>query len=538
MVSRRARNWLLTGGAVVTAAAAVAGVLAFWGPEAEQEKPGSSTPGRRPVLAAEAATGFLSAFGNNDIGSSAGLTDNRAAAEPVLKALRNPAQDTRPEMVTLRAKATPAPAPEQSELSVPFTARWLFGGGRVWEYEHTLPLRKENGSWAVRWAPEVLHPQFAAGRTLSMTTANADGELIGGDGKPVAGNDLSPQLLPTVRRALAGDLQGELSWALVLKEPDGKVTTTLAERKGKAANNAALTLLPQVQAAAQAAVNTQKSNPAMIVAIRSTGEILAIAQNPAADAKGLPALTGLYEPGSTFKVVTAAAVLQAGKADPGTVLPCPKEDVIKQRRVRNDDNFDLGEVPLSTAFAQSCNTTFARLAADLPTSTLPDAARQLGIGADFDVMGITTNTGSVPTPASPAAQVEASFGQGQVRTSPFGMALVSATVAAGGRRPVPILVRGQKTTVNGPGALLPANVANQLRTLMRGVVTNGTAKPLNGLGPVHGKTGTAQFGDGTQAHGWFTGFRNNIAFAVLIDNAGSSKPAVTMAAQFLKSHNA
>ncbi|MGW0523726.1 penicillin-binding transpeptidase domain-containing protein [Crossiella sp. NPDC003009] len=533
MVSKRARTWVLTGGAVVAAVAAAAGVLVLWGPGEAEEKPGSSTASRSPVSATEAANGFLSAFANNDISSSAALTDDRGAAEPALKSLRNPAPESRPSKILAKPKAPPQPKPEDTELTVPFTARWEFEGGRVWQYEHELKLRKENNRWAVRWTPEALHPQLTAGRTLALTTASGDGELLGGDGKPVADNDLSPSVLPAVRRALAGDLKGETSWQLLVKEPDGKQAAVLAEHKGKAAKNVGITLLPQVQAAAQKAVNGEK-RPAMIVAMRNTGELLAIAQNTAADTKGVPALSGLYAPGSTFKIATAAAVLQAGKADPGTVLPCPSEETIKQRRVRNDEKFDLGEVPLRTAFARSCNTTFANLAADLPTTALPEAARQLGIGADFDVPGIKTNTGNVPTPAAGAAQVEASFGQGTVQTSPFGLALVCATIANNGKPPVPSLVRGQQTAVNKAATPLPSGVAGQLKGMMREVVTTGTAKGLSGFGAVHGKTGTAQFGDGTQSHGWFAGFRGNVAFAVLIEDAGSSKAAVGMTGEFLK----
>lgn len=531
MVNKRARTWLLTGGALATAAITVTGVLVLW-PDSAEDKPSSSTPSRSPISADEAAAGFLSAFANNDISSSAARTDNRGAAEPVLKALRNPAPESRPDKIVARLKTRPSPGPEETDLTVPFTMRWEFGKNRVWEYEHTLSLHKDGSRWSVKWTPQTLHPELTPGRTLSLSDSVNNGELLGGDGKPISGNDLSPAVLPAVRRATSAQLKGEPSWRLTLKEPDGREVSTLAEHKGKAADNAAVSLLPAVQGAAQRAVSGAKT-PAMIVAMRTTGEILAVAQNQAADAKGLPALSGLYPPGSTFKIATAAAVLQAGAATPTTVLPCPGEQTINQRRVRNDESFTLGEVPLRTAFAHSCNTTFAQLASDLPTRSLPDAARQLGIGVDYDIPGITTNTGNVREPGSPAAQVETSFGQGQAQTSPFGMALAAATVA-GGRRPIPGLLKGEQTTVKDPAPHPSSGVAAQLRGMMREVVTGGTAKALGGLGPVHGKTGTAQFGDGTRSHGWFVGFRNNVAFAVLIEDAGSSKPAVAMAAQFLK----
>ncbi len=97
--------------------------------------------------------------------------------------------------------------------------------------------------------------------------------------------------------------------------------------------------------------------PAAIVALRpSTGAVLAVAQNAPADAQGAIALTCLYPPGSTFKTVTTSAALQAGKVTPDTVLPCPGTENIEGRQIPNDDNFDLGSVPLHSAFAHSCNT--------------------------------------------------------------------------------------------------------------------------------------------------------------------------------------
>jgi cell division protein FtsI/penicillin-binding protein 2 len=69
--------------------------------------------------------------------------------------------------------------------------------------------------------------------------------------------------------------------------------------------------------------------------------------------------------------------------------------------------------------------------------------------------------------------------------------------------------------------------------MMREVVTAGTARALAGSGEVYGKTGTAQFGDGTRSHGWFVGYRGDLAFAVLVVDAGSSAPAVQTAARLL-----
>jgi cell division protein FtsI/penicillin-binding protein 2 len=202
--------------------------------------------------------------------------------------------------------------------------------------------------------------------------------------------------------------------------------------------------------------------------------------------------------------------------------------------VPNEDRFDLGTVPLRKAFARSCNTTFAQLGSSLAADALPTAARTLGLGADYAVPGMLTVTGSVPVATDPVLRAENGFGQGQVLASPFGMALVAATVAHAAPV-VPELIRGRPTAVTAAASAPDPAVLAQVRTMMRAVVTEGTATKLNGLGEVYGKTGTAEFDlDGRRgAHGWFAGFRGDVAFAVLVVDGGSSTPAVEVAGRFL-----
>ena len=240
---------------------------------------------------------------------------------------------------------------------------------------------------------------------------------------------------------------------------------------------------------------------------------------------------GLYPPGSTFKIVTAAAALERDMATPNTLLGCPGKLDIGHRTVTNYNAFDLGTVPLSRAFANSCNTTFAELASTMPPRGLTTAAARYGLGPDFMVDGIPTVTGSVPPTVDLTERVEDGFGQGKVLASPFGMALVAATVAAG-KTPVPHLIEGRQTEVDGQiGEPLSPEIIDGLRPMMRLVVTNGTAKELNGLGDVRGKTGEAEFDGGS--HAWFTGYRGDLAFAALIVGGGSSEYAVRMCRDML-----
>ncbi|WP_280434151.1 penicillin-binding transpeptidase domain-containing protein [Nocardia carnea] len=321
-------------------------------------------------------------------------------------------------------------------------------------------------------------------------------------------------------------------WVVQAETPEG--ATRIAGRDPGQTADLQATIDTGLQRAAETALDPIEQ-AAAIVAIRpSTGEIVAAGQNAAADAEGPIAFTGLYPPGSTFKTVTTAAVLDAGTATPDTVLPCPGVADIEGRRIPNDDSFDLGEVPLHTAFARSCNTTMAGLAVQLPPEALTTTAERLGLGVDYVTPGLTTVTGSVPVPANSAERVEASIGQGAVTATPFGMALVAASIADGAT-PAPVMLAGQPGKPDRTPPPLPTAVTDQLKTMMRETVTAGTATQLADIPGLLGKTGTAEYGDNTNAHGWFVGIRGDLAFAVFVADAGSSGPAVEAAGRMLRS---
>nr|WP_255426396.1 penicillin-binding transpeptidase domain-containing protein [Pseudonocardia sp. C8] len=343
------------------------------------------------------------------------------------------------------------------------------------------------------------------------------------------------QVIQGARADIEKAAGGTPGWSVDAVGPDGATVRSLAGTPPGPGKPVTLELDRAVQDAAQAAVNGE-SRQAMIVAVRpSTGAVLAVAQNPAADRDGALALTGRYPPGSTFKIVTAYGAMPAQNLTPQSPVDCPGTTVIDGRTIPNEDTFALGTVPLQQAFARSCNTTFSRLALALPPDGLPRAGKALGFGADWKVPGMTTITGTVDAATDDLQRASDGFGQGDVLASPFGMAMVSATVARGA--PVtPTLIRGTTTEATvAPGAPDPA-VLDRLRPMMRAVVTSGTATAANGQGEVFGKTGTAEYAgpDGrNRSHGWFTGYRGDLAFATLIVDGGSSGPAVQLSARFL-----
>lgn len=325
-------------------------------------------------------------------------------------------------------------------------------------------------------------------------------------------------------------------WSVFLVDGDGRPADELVSAPPRDTQPVRTTLDTRLQQLAQQAVATEP-RPAVIVAISpTTGGILAAAQNPAADAQGPIAFTGSYPPGSTFKTITTAAALNAGIAKPDTPEPCPGRVTVENRTIPNDDEFDLGTVPLTTAFARSCNTTMAALADKLPADALPKMARTFGIGVDFVIPGLTTITGRVPDADTAALKVENGIGQGTVTVSPFGLAVAEASLGHGSTI-TPTLVIDQKTEADTPSEQIPPAIVADLRAMMTQTVADGTATELRDIPGLGGKTGTAEFGDNTHSHGWFAGIVDGpepVAFATLVVGGDTSAPAIKISGDFLR----
>lgn len=336
-------------------------------------------------------------------------------------------------------------------------------------------------------------------------------------------------VLGQVKDRMADRTGGAPGWRISVLNPNGLAADVLEDHPATPEPAVQLTLSRAAQNAAQRAVAAVGRQAVMVVLQASTGRLLAIAQNAAADADGLLATMGTYPPGSTFKMVTASAGMAGGLTEPDAVVPCPGEIQIGDRLIPNYDRFALGPVPLTRAFANSCNTTFADLAGRMGASDLPHAAAAMGLGAQYTIDGIESSSGSVPIEPDLVRRAEDGFGQGTVLATPLGMALVAAT-AATGRPPVPYLIDGAKTKVVGPRPQLDEQVYARLRPMMRAVVTEGTATSIAGQGEVYGKTGEAEVAGGS--HAWFAGYRGDVAFATLIVLGGDSTNAVNVTRDF------
>ena len=282
--------------------------------------------------------------------------------------------------------------------------------------------------------------------------------------------------------------------------------------------------------------------PSALVAIRpSTGQVLATANGPGSDGLDL-ANTGQYAPGSTFKVVTALALLRAG-VHPQHPIECPSTIDVDGRSFKNYDDYPadrIGTISFSAAFAHSCNTALIGARELLEGTDLADAAEALGLGRDHD-LGFPAYFGQVP-PAEGETEMAADLiGQGKVLASPLAMATVVASVRAG-RAVVPTLLAQAGVDSADPEHPLTDEETQTLQGLMRAVVTEGSGQFLSDLpGEVGAKTGTAEYGapgpDGElETHAWMVATRGDLAVAAFVETGQSgSATAGPLLEDFLRS---
>jgi cell division protein FtsW (lipid II flippase)/cell division protein FtsI/penicillin-binding protein 2 len=283
-----------------------------------------------------------------------------------------------------------------------------------------------------------------------------------------------------------------------------------------------------------------------------TGEVLAAASYPWPDAADLSsdperadpsdwadrsldrARYGLYPPGSTFKLLVAAAALRSGTSATFACVRLPDGRVGNyvagsSRPIRDDpmDTAPHGTVDLHRGLIVSCNAYFAQLALRMGPKPLLDAASLFQI--------------DMARPSTPAqlrrSLAYAGYGQGDVVVSPVKMARIAATIARQGRVVQARWLHDDTPAHGSEPRLLSASDASVLARDMRAVVVSGTGRVLSSNATaIAGKTGTAEVANG-RSHSWFAGFApyggsapHRVAFAVIIENAGyGSRAAAPLA---------
>lgn len=340
--------------------------------------------------------------------------------------------------------------------------------------------------------------------------------------------------------------------ALSGRAPTGWEGAVKAEfdRQRRTGNDIVLTIDPEVQAAAAAALGARKG--AVIALDPRNGEVLAMVSVPTYDPGALGtlgdallddpdspllnrAIQGLYPPGSTFKTVTATGIMEYGVATPDTVVECPGEIVIDGFPIscRNTAQ-GVGKYPFKHAFTHSVNAIFADLGVKLGWPALLEIARRYGFESqpDFTLEAAASQVHSPGTKETRTLLAETAFGQGELLATPLQMAIVASVIANGGTLARPHIGLEERPE-HGPAAALedassrrvidPA-LAATMRDFMVSVVQAGQANGVNIPGvTVGGKTGTAEAGDGT-SHAWFIAFapaeEPRIVVAVVVENGG------------------
>jgi len=261
---------------------------------------------------------------------------------------------------------------------------------------------------------------------------------------------------------------------------------------------------------------------------RSFAELLNDGRSPLLDRS----LDGLYPPGSTFKIFTAAAALEAGVVAAGESFYDPGTLPVGNFVVHDNEGEATGTQTLAGAFALSSNVDFAQIALRMGADRWFVAAERWGLGGRIE-FPLPIERDRLPQRAdvSPSVLAQLGFGQANLLVTPMRMALLAATIATGGTMPRPYLVsmvRGDHDRTEGaPHALaspITPDVAAHLRDDMVAVVERGTgrAAAIDGV-TVAGKTGTATNPAG-RSHAWFVAFAPaaapRVAVAIVVENSG------------------
>lgn len=265
------------------------------------------------------------------------------------------------------------------------------------------------------------------------------------------------------------------------------------------------------------------------------------------------ALQGLYPPGSTFKILTSLAYLRQFGTFENFSFDCAGELTAGNYTIHCAGNAVHGSQNFAEAFANSCNCAFAQMGLDMNKNSFGAMSKDLLFDTGLDLeLPSSKSKFTLGSDTADALTMQTSIGQGNTTMTPVHMAMIADAVANGGVAMKPNFVKsiqnytGTEIKSFAPQSfktLMTADEASQIKTLMRGVVENGTGGKLADLGiPIAGKTGSAEHGDKTQdTHSWFVGFsdtgENDIVVCVIAESAGSgSTVAVPIARQIFASY--
>ena len=357
-------------------------------------------------------------------------------------------------------------------------------------------------------------------------------------GRNFAMYNLRWELFQRARHAVAGDAPAGNSVVTTL---DAGLQEMIFDALG--GSRGAVVALNPATGAVLAMVSTPSFDPAIV----NTDWL-----NLRDDTENSPLLNraaqGLYPPGSTFKVITAAAALAYDPALIDFTFNCTGRAVFGDNSLGCWGDIAHGEVDMRRAMAVSCNGYFAALAELIGAAAIIDAADNALFNAviDFELPSVVAGF-PMQTDATLSELIETAIGQGRTTATPLNMAVLAAAIANGGVAMTPHVVdriispSGGTVSTTRPtqmAVLMDADIADMLAEMMVEVVVSGTGTPA-ALPHIQtaGKTGTAQNETGID-HSWFIGHapadNPQVALAIIIENTGGGTRASSLAGRIFE----
>ena len=402
-------------------------------------------------------------------------------------------------------------------------------------------VKNEDGLYERRYAPEARRFAHVLGYDFALTIGRAGLERSRNDALVGEKDEIT---------SLVEDLSGK-------RQVGDSVVTNLDAR------------------AQQVAVDALGGRRGAVVAIEpATGKVRVMASTPGYDPNALRraanyerlskapnsplfnrATQAGYAPGSTMKVVTAAAALDSGRFTPDSTVSGRSPIIVSGVPLKNFSDQQFGSIPLTTALTRSVNTVWAQVAEQLGRNRLADYMERFGFGSDLPLdypdgqifaSGVyDSEEGDLISPDSDEVDIgRVAIGQERLRVTPLQMATIAATIANGGMR---MKTRITSRIVDPDGRtvervepekaerVMSQRSAGQLTQMMSNVVREGTgtAAALEGI-EVAGKTGTAELNIARRINQpWFIGFapRTNpkVAIVVTLENVVGGQGGVVAA---------
>jgi penicillin-binding protein A len=383
------------------------------------------------------------------------------------------------------------------------------------------------------WAPVTGHASQAFGTSF----------LEGVEDKFLTGNDDRLFFNRTIDLLTGKQRQG------------GNVVTTLNAKAQQAAfsglgdRKGAVVALDPRTGAVLAMASTPSYDPSAIAGNSKTDEKNWVAldkKNDPDDPTQNRALRQAYPPGSTFKLVTAAAALQSGKVtdiDKPTDSPDPYTLPDTTTPLRNEGSIPCKNATLRDALKYSCNTVFGKLGADMGEQTMLDEADAFGFNKE-PYIPVRASASNFDQKMSPDLVAQSSIGQYDTAATPLQMAMVASAIANDGTLMQPYEVDklvapnlstiAQTTPKKMSQPLSPQN-AQKLQQMMETVVDSGTGTNAKIPGvKVGGKTGTAQHGvnNDQKPYAWFVSYAmtdqgSPVAVAVVVEDGAANRDDIT-----------